>query len=556
MRRAAGIFGWGLLLFVVLFWRLGEPTFWDPDEAHYAETTRELIATGDWTAPFYNEQPFFDKPVFFHLLQAIPMRLLGPTETAARLIPALAALALVGITAWLARRLSVARVASVAALLLVTSPGLFALARYAILDTLFTALMFGGAALVTVAALEARPRLQYGGYLLIALAVLTKGPLAMALCGLTFALALAGPRDLRERLLGLRWLVGLAMVVAISAPWFIYMWLRFDGAFVDGYVLNENVKLFSTSMYAKQPPWWFYFRILAAGLLPWTPLLAGRLYDDARAIWRGRGIDAFETLLWAWTAAVIGFFTLSQFKLDHYVFPVAPALCVLCARAWVDLGCAPDAPEHRGARVGLHLVGPVLLAAALGAGFYLVNRLSLPRTALAAPIAIAIAGMVIAVTLRLRQSRPPAFPIIIACSLAIAYGGLVLFMMPALEQRKVVPDLARWVHARADTTTRVAAYRLNRWNTAWRFYVDRHTAFMDTPDELRAFLAAPGPFYCGMTGRDFEELVADGVPLRVVYERQGMWATSGKALWRHQSEATRFVVVTRGEALAQSAVQP
>ena len=28
-----------LLLFVVLFWRLGAPTFWDPDEAHYAETT-------------------------------------------------------------------------------------------------------------------------------------------------------------------------------------------------------------------------------------------------------------------------------------------------------------------------------------------------------------------------------------------------------------------------------------------------------------------------------------------------------------------------------------
>jgi hypothetical protein len=29
------------LVFVVLFWRLGTPTFWDPDEAHYAETTRK-----------------------------------------------------------------------------------------------------------------------------------------------------------------------------------------------------------------------------------------------------------------------------------------------------------------------------------------------------------------------------------------------------------------------------------------------------------------------------------------------------------------------------------
>ena len=66
-----------VLLFVVLFWRLGTPTFWDPDEAHYAETSREMIATSDWTAPFYNEEPFFDKPVLFHQLQGTFMRLTG-----------------------------------------------------------------------------------------------------------------------------------------------------------------------------------------------------------------------------------------------------------------------------------------------------------------------------------------------------------------------------------------------------------------------------------------------------------------------------------------------
>src|SRR5258707_4004717 len=83
------------LAFVALFWRLGTPTFWDPDEAHYAETSREMVATGDWWAPFYNEEPFFDKPVLFHQLQGISMLLFDDAELAARFAPALAGLGLV-----------------------------------------------------------------------------------------------------------------------------------------------------------------------------------------------------------------------------------------------------------------------------------------------------------------------------------------------------------------------------------------------------------------------------------------------------------------------------
>ena len=88
------------LVFVVLFWRLGAPTFWDPDEAHYAETSREMVATGDWWAPFYNEEPFFDKPVLFHQLQAASMLIFDDAELAARFAPALAALVWSLITAW------------------------------------------------------------------------------------------------------------------------------------------------------------------------------------------------------------------------------------------------------------------------------------------------------------------------------------------------------------------------------------------------------------------------------------------------------------------------
>ena len=146
-----------ILVYVVLFWRLGTPTFWDPDEAHYAETSREMIASGDWLAPYYNDEPFFDKPALFHVVQAASMTVFGPTEFAARIVPALGALALILITAWLGSIAVSRNVGLVAGLLLAASPGVFALARYAILDTVFTAFVFGGAACVAVASLKHRP---------------------------------------------------------------------------------------------------------------------------------------------------------------------------------------------------------------------------------------------------------------------------------------------------------------------------------------------------------------------------------------------------------------
>ena len=95
---------------------------------------------------------------------------------------------------------------------------------------------------------------------------------------------------------------------------------------------------------------------------------------------------------------------------------------------------------------------------------------------------------------------------------------------------------------------RVASYRLNRWNNAFRFYVDRHTETLDTPVEARAFFARPEPFYCAMLAPAYEEFVAQGVPLRVVYSREGMWATSGRVLWRRRIPPTEFVIVTRAES--------
>ena len=536
------------LLFVVLFWQLGSASFWDPDEAIYAETSREMLRTGDWLAPYYNEQPFFDKPILFYWLQAAGMAVAGQNELGARLAPAIAAVALIATTAWLGAVLVSIDVGLIAALLLAASPPVFALAHYAILDMTFTALLFGGVSLIAVAALKDRPRLQWPGYVLIALSILTKGPLALALCGLTFLLAIAASADLRRRLLALRFLLGLLIVVAVSAPWFLYMWMRFRDSFIAGYVLNENLSLFASNRFNARFDPLFYVRVLTAGLLPWTGLALGRLWDDIRAF-RQRALDSTEILLWCWSIAILVFFTASRFKLDHYVFPAAPALCLVCARAWADVRTRLSTPQNAATRIGAQTIGPILVIAGTGGGYFMIARLDLPNAAMLAPVVMLIAGVVVTARVSFGHRRLPDLPWVTLTAMVATYAAVITWVLPALEQRKVIPELGRWLSARAEPNAHIATYRLNRWSNAFRFYVDRHVSHIDAADEAREFLEAPGVAYAVMTSQYYDELVAQGLKLQVDYERQGMWVTSGRALWRRRETPTRFVIVSRTDGL-------
>ena len=77
----------------------------DPDEAHYAQLTREMLHAGNWMMPLLDGLPYIDKPVLFHWLQGLAIAVLGETELAMRLPSAIAAIALFWITRWTGEQL-------------------------------------------------------------------------------------------------------------------------------------------------------------------------------------------------------------------------------------------------------------------------------------------------------------------------------------------------------------------------------------------------------------------------------------------------------------------
>src|SRR4051812_48543157 len=294
---------WGAIGWIVVFWRLGYASLLDPDEAHYAELTREMLHSGSWLVPLLDGKPYIDKPVLFHWLQGASVALLGQSEFAARVPSALAALSLFATTRWVGTALFGAEVGEWGAIMFATVPATFALASIALFDMVFTAFLFGGLACLLVAAKDKRPRLEYPGYGLITLAVMTKGPVALVLLILFIGAAASCGADTRARLQALRWKHGLAAIVLAASPWYVWMEGRFGGLFVEKYLLAGNLWYFTQPAVfsGRAVSHTFYARVFASAFFPWSALVIGRAIDAVRQARAGIRPSADEKLLWIWT---------------------------------------------------------------------------------------------------------------------------------------------------------------------------------------------------------------------------------------------------------------
>src|SRR5438552_15893236 len=106
----------------LFFLRLGGWALFDPDEGRYAEIAREMVERHDFVTPTLNYVKYFEKPPLLYWCVAACFRMFGYAEWAARLVPALAALAGLLTAYALGRRMFGGRAALLGAVMLATSP--------------------------------------------------------------------------------------------------------------------------------------------------------------------------------------------------------------------------------------------------------------------------------------------------------------------------------------------------------------------------------------------------------------------------------------------------
>src|SRR5215210_4895676 len=89
-----------------------------PDEARYAEISREMVQTGDWVTPRLNGFKYFEKPPLQYWATATAFSVFGASDWSARLWTGLMALAGVAMAFVAGRRLFGAPAGALAAALL------------------------------------------------------------------------------------------------------------------------------------------------------------------------------------------------------------------------------------------------------------------------------------------------------------------------------------------------------------------------------------------------------------------------------------------------------
>lgn len=345
----------------------------DRDEARFAQASKQMLETGDFITIREQHELRNKKPAGIHWLQAGATAAFSSTEAkqiwSYRLPSLIGAMAAAALTFWagwplIGRKAALMGSALFAATFLLTSEA--HLGKTDAVLSAFTVLTLG--ALVRL--WQAEPGTGTRGWALLfwgamGAAFLIKGPvtpMVAALCILALVVWERRPSWTKP----LAWWAGPALFVAMVLPWFIWVQLATDGAFLEGAVGKDlKDKIVGASEGHGGPPG-YHLAHLPTHFFPATILLIPAIVLAVRAL-VGWGQDAAMRspglrFLVAWALPTWLVFEILPTKLSHYVLPAYPALALLCGWAALRLMEGVRAPVSRAISAVIFALGAGVLA--------------------------------------------------------------------------------------------------------------------------------------------------------------------------------------------------
>ncbi|HEU5336152.1 MAG TPA: glycosyltransferase family 39 protein [Terriglobales bacterium] len=315
------------------------PPLLDDADSTHAEAAREMLERGDYVTLHVNGIRYLEKAPLPYWLVAGSYRLFGINEFAARLPIALSVLLLAWLGVVWGGRAFGERAGIYAGLFALTCAGVYLFTRIFIPDVLLSLLIAASFYfLLTGLEFSSQAWRWYAGYACIALAVLAKGLVALVFVGMPAVIYLAVTGEWR-RWREFRLLSGLALLLAIAAPWHILAGVRNRGFFWF-YFVNEHFLRFLGERYPKdynKLPAALYWSLHLVWLFPWSLYLPALVRNAVRDIKHPeeagrRFASRTRLLLWIWAGLVLVFFAISTNQ-EYYTFPAYLPLLLLLADA-------------------------------------------------------------------------------------------------------------------------------------------------------------------------------------------------------------------------------
>jgi 4-amino-4-deoxy-L-arabinose transferase-like glycosyltransferase len=335
----------GVVATTLIFWRLGEGSLGDYDEADYAQSAREMLWWSDFNTPRWNGMEFFDKPPLCYWLTALAYKVFGVNEFGARFVAASSGVLAILLTYVLGRDLFGTRAVGLGAsiVLLAANRNLFShgynflsLARVGMLDmplilVMMVAVWFAWRATAGTGASSGRYWILLGVPLGLGLMIKSiAGFFAYGIVGMYLLLGVPRPVWWRKEVI-----YGLVLSLLIAAPWHVGQLLIWGRHFWDSYMVSLTVG-YVTGEQGHTKDWLFYFRSIGRGFPALYPLVAAavvyalyRALRHLRSSSTERGTGRAAILLLCWVAVPMILYNLSRSRIGWYMIPVYPALALL-----------------------------------------------------------------------------------------------------------------------------------------------------------------------------------------------------------------------------------
>ncbi len=313
----------------------------DREEARIAQTTRQMMASGDYVDPRFQDEPRYRMPAGIYWMQAASIKawsLLGRKSAETRIssyrLPSLfGAIGAVLLTYWTAIAF-VSRRASVLAAVMVAASILLGIeARLAKTESVF---LFAALAAIGVMARLYLDRMDgwsgwRGHWLLpaifwgaLAIGALVKGPVILLIVGLP-VLTLCWLDRSARLFLKLNPLFGVPFFLLLVLPFLFAIQARAGSAFFQAMAGDILGRMFTLQDSFFAPPGTFLV-LFFVNFWP-ASLLAGLA---TYTVWRARAEAPVKFLL-AWVVPTWIVFELVLTKQPHYVLPLYPAIAILIA---------------------------------------------------------------------------------------------------------------------------------------------------------------------------------------------------------------------------------